>query len=202
MDLIAQTTSITRMTVVRTHPAEVRKLVTLPGVADTDGFLMHTGNTLPESYQQVVNNNTLATIKRQVQQRENATPVVAISVETAHGENHIFLEYLASELPLEEPEIRSTDPNIPIDNNCPDNELHFAIPWGSRDYKDGGDESDICNPIPAASRGQLHTNAHKRFVLATSDVKGYEGEDADDVDPDEDDEASQADDVSTESVEN
>jgi len=43
-----------------------RKLLTSPGVADTYTFLMNTWNTLPESYQQRVYNNTLATVKRQI----------------------------------------------------------------------------------------------------------------------------------------
>jgi hypothetical protein len=41
-----------------------RKLLTLPGAADTYTFLMNTWTTLPESYQQRVYNNTLATVKR------------------------------------------------------------------------------------------------------------------------------------------
>jgi hypothetical protein len=58
-----------------------RKLLTWPGVADTYMFLMNTWNTLPESYHQRVYNNTLATVKRQIQQAENPTPAVVISVE-------------------------------------------------------------------------------------------------------------------------
>jgi len=38
-----------------------RKLLTSPAIADTYTFLMNTWNTLPESYQQRVYNNTLAT---------------------------------------------------------------------------------------------------------------------------------------------
>jgi len=111
------------------------KLLTSPGVADTYTFLMNTWNTLPESYQQRVYKNTLATVKRQIQQAENPTPAVVISVEVARVDNAILLDYLASEVALEEPEIRSTDPNIPIDNNCMDDELHFAMPGGSGDYE-------------------------------------------------------------------
>jgi hypothetical protein len=44
-----------------------RKLLTSPGIADTYTFLMNTWNTLPESYQQRVYKNTLATVKRQIQ---------------------------------------------------------------------------------------------------------------------------------------
>jgi hypothetical protein len=43
-----------------------RKLLTLPGVADTYTFLMNTWNTLLESYQQRVYKNTLVTVKRQI----------------------------------------------------------------------------------------------------------------------------------------
>jgi len=39
-----------------------RKLLTSPDVADTYTFLMNTWNTLPESYQQRVYNNTVATV--------------------------------------------------------------------------------------------------------------------------------------------
>jgi len=97
-----------------------RKLLISPGVADMYSFFMNTWNTLPESYQQRVYNNTFATIKRQIQQAENPTPAVVISVEAAHVENAILLDYWASKVALEEPEIGSTDPNIPIDNNCTD----------------------------------------------------------------------------------
>jgi len=105
-----------------------RKLLTSPGVADTYTFLMNTWNTLPESYQQRVYNNSRATVKRQIQQAQNPTPAMVISVEAARVDNAILLDYLASEVALEEPEIGSTDPNIPIDNNCADDELHFGMP--------------------------------------------------------------------------
>jgi hypothetical protein len=129
-----------------------RKLITSPGVADTYAILMNTWNTLPESYQQRVYNNTLATVKRLIQQAENPTPVVLISVEAARVDNAILLEYLASEVALEEPEIGSTDPNIPIDNNCTNDKLHFGMPGGSGDCEDQADERDDCEAIPIASR--------------------------------------------------
>src|SRR3981189_1069755 len=112
------------MKVVRTHSAATGpKLLTSPGVADTYTFLMNTWNTLPESYQQRVYNNTLATVKCQIQQAENPTPAVVISVEAARVDNAILLDYLTYEVALEEPEIGSTDSNIPIDNNCTDDKL-------------------------------------------------------------------------------
>jgi len=96
------------------------KLLTSPGVADMYMFLMNTWNTLLESYQQRVYNNTLATVKRQIQQAENPTPAVVVSVEAACIGNAILLDYLASDVELEEPEIVSTDQNIATDIKCID----------------------------------------------------------------------------------
>jgi hypothetical protein len=90
--------------------------------------------------------------------------------------------------------------NIPIGNNCTDNELHFVIPWGSRDYEDEGDQSDKSDAIPTASRRQRASTASKRFGLGTSDVNRYEGEEGDDADADEEEEASQADDGSMQNI--
>jgi hypothetical protein len=112
---------------------------------------MNTWNTLPESYQQRVYNNTLATVKRQIQQGENPTLAMVISVETARDDNGILLDYLASEVALEEPEIRSTDSNVSIYNNCTDDELYFGKPGASGDYPDEADESDDRDAIPTAS---------------------------------------------------
>jgi len=126
-----------------------RKLLTSPGVADTYTFLMNTWNTLPESYQQRVYNHTLATVKCQIQQAENQMPAVVISVEAAHVDNAILLDYLTTEVAIEEPEIGSTDSNIPIDNNSTDDELHSGMAGGRGDFDDEGDES---NAIPTTSR--------------------------------------------------
>jgi hypothetical protein len=82
-----------------------RKLLTSPGVADTYTFLMNPWNPLPLSYQLRVYNNTLATVKRQIQPAENPIPAVVISVEAARVDNAILPDYLASEVALEEPEI-------------------------------------------------------------------------------------------------
>jgi len=161
---------------------------------------MITGNTLPESYQQRVSNNTLATVKCQIQQAENPTPAVVISLEAAHVDNAILLDYLTSKVALEEPEIGSTDPNIPIDNNCTDDELHFGMPGGSRDYDDDSDESEVRNAIPSTSRRQWPVTGLKRFDLRTSDVDGYQGEDGDDAYADKVEEASQSVDGSTQNV--
>jgi len=175
-----------------------RKLLTLPGMADTYTFLMNTWNTLPESYQQRVYNNTLATVKRQIQQAENPTPTVVISAEAPRVDNGILLDYLTSEVALEEPEIGTTDSNIPIDNTCMDDELHFGMPGGSGDLEDGADESDA---IPTTRRRRRAATELERFDLWTSAVDGNEGEDGDDADADEEEEASQAEDGSTQNEE-
>jgi hypothetical protein len=127
------------------------KLLTSPGVTDIYTFLMNTWNTLPESYQQRVYKITLVKVKCQIQQAENPTPAVVISVEAPCVDNAFLLDFLTSEMPLEEPEIRSSNPNIPIDNNCTDDELHFGMPGGSGYYEDEGDESDERDVIPRAS---------------------------------------------------
>jgi len=162
---------------------------------------MNTWNTLPESYQQRVYNNTLATAKRQIQQAENPTPALVISVEAARVDNANLLDYLAFEVGLEEPEIGSTDPNIPIDNNCMDDELHFGMPGGNWEWEDEGDESNDHDAIPTGSRQWWPATELERFDLGNSDVDGYEGEDGDDADADEEEEASQAHDESTQNVE-
>jgi hypothetical protein len=189
------------MMVIKTHPAVVRQLLTLPGIGDTYIFWMNTWNTLPESYQQRVYNNTLATVKRQIQQAENPTPAVVIIIEAARVDNANLLDYLASEVALEEPEIRSTDPNMPTANNCTDDKLYFGLPRGCGTYKDEGDESKVSNAIPTASRRRRPTTELERCDLGTSDVDGYEVEDGDDVDADEVEEVSQANDGSMQTVE-
>jgi hypothetical protein len=111
---------------------------------------MNTWNTLPESNQQVVFNNTLGTVKHQIQQAKNQTPSLVISVEAARVDNAILLDYLASEVALEEPEIGRTDTNIPINTNCTDDELHFEMPVGSGENEDECDETDNRDAIPHA----------------------------------------------------
>jgi hypothetical protein len=160
--------------------------------------LINTWNTLPKCYQQRVYNITLATVKHQMEQAENPTPAEVISVEAARVENAILLDYLTCEVALEEPEIGSTEPNIPIENNCTDDEVHFRMPRGSGDFEDAGDESDA---VPTPSRRRRASTELERFDLGTSDVDRYEGEDGDDADADEEEEALQADDGSTQNVE-
>jgi hypothetical protein len=162
---------------------------------------MNTWNTLLESYQQRVYNDTLATVKRQIQQAEDPTPAMVISVEAARVDNATLLDYLASDVALEEPEIGSIDPNIPMDNNCMHDTLHFEMPGGSRDYEDERDESDDRDAICTASRQRWPATELERFDLGTSDVDWYEGDDGDDADADEEEEASQANDGSMQNVE-
>jgi hypothetical protein len=68
---------------------------------------MITWNTQLEGYQQRVYNNTLATVKRQMQQAEKPTPAMMISTEAARVENTILLDYLTSEVAIEKPAIGS-----------------------------------------------------------------------------------------------
>jgi len=95
-------------------------------IEDTYPFLMNTWNTLPESYQKRVYNNTLGTVKCQIQQAENPTTDMVISTEESRVENAILIDYLTSKVAVNEPEIKSTDQIIPMDNYCPDDELHFV----------------------------------------------------------------------------
>jgi hypothetical protein len=119
-----------------------RNLLTSPGFADTYTFWMNTWNTLPVSYQQRVYNNSLARVKRQMQQTENPIPAMVICMEAARVENAILLDYSISKVALGETEIGSTDSYIPIENNCTDDELHFGMLGGIGDFEDAGDETD------------------------------------------------------------
>jgi len=148
-----------------------------------------------------VYNNTLATVKRQIQQAENQMPVVVISVEAARVENAFFFDYFTSKVALEEPEIGSTDPIIPIDNHCMDDNLLSGMPDGSGDFEDEDDKRDVQNAIRTASRRRRPATELMMFDLGTSDIDGNEGEDGDDADADEEEDTSQADDGSTQNVE-
>ncbi|KAF8539100.1 hypothetical protein BDD12DRAFT_883295 [Trichophaea hybrida] len=153
------------------------KLLTSAAVADTYAFLMNTWNTLPESYQQWVYNNTIATVKSDIQQTENPTPAVVISVEAARVDNPILLDYLTTEVALVEHEMRSSDPNILMDINCMADKHHFGMPEGSGDNDDECDESDQRDTTPTASQQRWPMTEHDRFDLGTSDVDRYEGGD-------------------------
>jgi len=181
--------------------ATVRKLLTLPGVSDTYPFLMNPWNTLLESYQPRVSKNTLASVKHQIQQVENPTPPVVISVEAVRVHIAILLDHLTSEVALEDHEIGSTDPTIQTDNNCTDDKLHLRMPGGSGNYKDDSDESDKPNVIPTTSWQRWPMTELECFDLGTSDFDRLKCEDGDDADADDEEEASQADDGSMQNVE-
>ena len=170
-----------------------RKYLTSPGIADMYTLLMNTWNKLLETYQQRVYTNTLARVKRQIQQVENATPATAISVEAVCVDNAILLYSLASKAEFEEPEIWSTDSTILMDNHCNDDELHFGMPGGSGDCKSEGDKSDEHDAIPTTRQQWLAVTEIEAIVLGTIDVYGDESDDGNDVDMDEEEEASQAD---------
>jgi hypothetical protein len=145
--------------------------------------------------------NTLATGKHQIQQAENPTPAVVISTEAARVDNANLLDFLTSEVLLEEPEIGSTDRIILIDNNFMDDELHFGIPGFCKDYDHEGDQIDKSDAIPTASWRRQAASELERFDLGTSNMDGYEGHDGQDADADEEEEASQADDGLTQTLE-
>jgi len=122
-------------------------------------------------------------------------------MEAACVDNAILLDNLTSEVALEVPEIGSTDPTIPIDNNCMADELHFGMPRGSEDYDDEGDEIDESDAIPTASRQRRVATELARLDLGIIAVDWYEGDDGDDGDEDEEEETSHADDGSTHNLE-
>ena len=109
---------------------------------------------------------------------------------------------------LQEPEIGSTDPNILIDNNCTDDELHLRMLEGSWDSEDEGDDSEDRDAIPTDSRRQPPATELDRFHLGIStgdrydgeNGDRYEGEDGDNADADEQQKASRADDGTTQNV--
>jgi hypothetical protein len=88
------------------------QVLVLPGVTDTYTLLMNTWNTLQESYQQRVYKITLVTVKRRIEQAVNPKPAVVLSMNAVRVNNAILLDHLTSEVALNEPEIRCTDPNI------------------------------------------------------------------------------------------
>ena len=112
------------------------------GIADTYTFLINTLNKLPESYQQLVYKNPLATVKCKIQHEEDATPPEVMMMEAAHVAKPICLAYMTSNVALEEPEIRGTDPSIPRDDYFMDDELHLGMPGGCEEYADEGGKID------------------------------------------------------------
>jgi hypothetical protein len=59
------------------YTATGRRLIISPDAAGTYTFVMNTWNTLPESYQQSMYNNSLAIVKRDIQQVESHCPLWA-----------------------------------------------------------------------------------------------------------------------------
>jgi len=102
---------------------------------------------------------------------------------------------------LEEPEIRRTNLNIPIDNNCIDDKLPFRKPADSDDHDDEGDKIDQSDAIPNTSGQWWAATELQRFETGTSDANRYEGDNGDNADADEEKEAWQADRWSTQNLE-
>jgi len=128
-------------------------------------------------------------------------PAVVISTEAVHVDSAILLEYLTSEVALEETEIASTDINIPIDNDFKDDKLHLRIPGGSRVDEDEGDNNYESDAIPTASWQRRAAPELERVDLGTSAVDQYQGDDGNNVDVYEEEDASQADNGPTQNVE-
>jgi len=166
--------------------------LTLPGVAAMYTFLLNTWKTILESYQQRVNKNTLAAVKRQIQQVEDPLSAMMIDVEAARVENAIFLHYLPSKVALKYLEIGCTDPNIPIDNHCLDVQPHFGMPEVSGEYNEDRDPSNARDTVLTANRQQSAVTVHGRFDLGTSQLNTYECADDDNADANDEDEALQA----------
>jgi len=153
---------------------------------------MNTGNTLPDSYQERVYNNTHATEKREIQQAENQTPALVIRIESLHVGNAIFLGDLASEVELREPEIKSTDPHSPMTNICMDDEHYSGMQRGSRDFEDEDDKSDNSGTIPSTSQPWGPGTELERIAMGSSNVYWHEDEDGYNADPDEEEDVSPA----------
>jgi hypothetical protein len=82
-----------------------------------------------------------------------------------------------------------------------EDQQHFGMPWGSGDYQDKGDESDVCNVISSACQRQWPMTELQRFDLGNSNVNEYEGKDRNKADADEEQDASLGDDGSTQNLE-
>jgi len=113
----------------------------------------------------------------------------------------LFFWIIWSEVALEEPEIGSTDANIPIVNNSTEDILNVQMPGGSGDYYDEVDESNDHDSFPAAILQYQVAMDLESFDMASSDVDRYEGNDANDPDEDDEEESLQPDDGSTQNVE-
>jgi hypothetical protein len=52
---------------------------------------------------------------------------------------------------IQELDIGSTDPNIPIDNTCTNDKLHFRMLWARTNNIVDGKEKDQSDAIPVAN---------------------------------------------------
>jgi hypothetical protein len=129
----------------------------------------------------------------QIQQVETPTPAVVISVEVAWVVNATLLDLETSAVALAGPDTECTDPIVPVDTNCTDNNLLFGMPGGNEEYHDECDYTAEHDAIPTGSHGQQPATELARLNLGTIDVDKYGCEDGDDVDADEVEEASEAD---------
>lgn len=109
--------------------------------------------------------NTPATVKHRIEYADNPTPAVVISVEAAHVDNPVLLDYLTTAVMLEETEIGNKDRNIPNGTNCLDDEPNPGMAVGCAGYKAQGDESFEHHAIlTGSSQGRVLTEL-ERFHL-------------------------------------
>jgi len=154
----------------------------LPGVAAMYTFLLNTWNTILERYQQRVNKNTLATVKRQIQKVEDPLTAMMINVEAARIDNAILRDYMPSKAALEDHGIGRADAKIAINNHCMEVELYFSMPGVSGEYNGDREASNERVAIITANRQQWAVTEPDRFELGTSELNKYDSEEADNAD--------------------
>jgi len=116
-----------------------------------------------------VHNNIFPTDKRQIQQAEKPTHIDVISAEAARVGNTIRLDNWTSKVAGEDPEIRSTNPDIPNGYNLKDDKWLSGMAVSFKDDHNNGDEIDEGNAIPSVSRRRRAATGLQRFVVGTSD---------------------------------
>ncbi|KAF8542576.1 hypothetical protein BDD12DRAFT_802787 [Trichophaea hybrida] len=77
-------------------------------------------------------------------------------MEAALVGNAILFDYVTSKVALVKPEIRSTDPSIPIDINCTDEAPDYSMPGVWEEYNDECEEIEASNAIPMRSSNNRH----------------------------------------------
>jgi hypothetical protein len=160
------------------------KLLTSPEIPETYTLLMNSGNTLWESYQQRVYNDTVSAVHHQIELTENKIPAEVIRTEAVHIDNAILLDYLTSNVALEEAMIESSDPYILLYNHYPDDMLHFGLPCGSKDWDNESDTIDESYAIPTTCWRRWAETEFQKFELRTCDVNRYESDNGCNADPD------------------